>query len=100
MPPIAATLIERAGPACVAVKPQLACFERLGAPGWAALEDVCAAAREAGLLVVADGKRGDVPVTAAAYGQALFGSTPTPWGEVAGLGADAVTANPLLGRRP
>ena len=56
-----------------------------------------AAAREAGLLVIADGKRGDVPVSAAAYAQALFGSTPTPWGDVAGLGADAATVNPLLG---
>jgi orotidine-5'-phosphate decarboxylase len=82
----------------VAVKPQLACFERLGAPGWAALADVCAAAREAGLLVLADGKRGDVPVTAAAYAQSLVGATPTPWGPVSGLGADAFTANPLLGR--
>ncbi|HEU5252992.1 MAG TPA: orotidine-5'-phosphate decarboxylase [Solirubrobacterales bacterium] len=91
-------LIERAGPACVAVKPQLACFERLGAPGWRALEEACAAAREAGLLVVADGKRGDVPVTAAAYAQALVGETPTPWGPVRGLDADAFTANPLLGR--
>jgi orotidine-5'-phosphate decarboxylase len=91
-------LIERAGPACVAVKPQLACFERLGAPGWAALNGVCASAAEVGLLVVADGKRGDVPVTAAAYAQALVGETPTPWGPVAGLGADAFTANPLLGR--
>jgi orotidine-5'-phosphate decarboxylase len=80
------------------VKPQLACFERLGAAGWRALEEVCTAAREAGLLVVADGKRGDVPVTAAAYAQALVGETPTPWGPVSGLGADAFTANPLLGR--
>jgi orotidine-5'-phosphate decarboxylase len=47
--------------------------------------------------VIADGKRGDVPVSAAAYGQALFGSTPTPWGDVAGLGADAATVNPVLG---
>jgi orotidine-5'-phosphate decarboxylase len=90
-------LIDRAGQACVAVKPQLACFERLGAPGWAALAEVCAAAGEAGLLVIADGKRGDVPVTAAAYAQALVSETPTPWGPVAGLGADAFTANPLLG---
>ena len=82
----------------MAVKPQLACFERLGAPGWAALEEACAVARDAGLLVIADGKRGDVPVTAAAYAQALVGETPTPWGPVAGLGADAFTANPLLGR--
>jgi orotidine-5'-phosphate decarboxylase len=90
-------LIDLAGPACVAVKPQLACFERLGAPGLAALEEVCGVAREAGLLVVADGKRGDVPVTAAVYAQALVGETPTPWGPVSGLGADAFTANPLLG---
>ena len=48
--------------------------------------------------MLADGKRGDVPVTAAAYAQALVGETPTPWGPVAGLGADAFTANPLLGR--
>jgi orotidine-5'-phosphate decarboxylase len=91
-------LIDRSGPACVAVKPQLACFERLGAPGWAALAEVCEVARTAGLLVIADGKRGDVPVTAAAYAQALVGETPTPWGAVGGLGADAFTANPLLGR--
>lgn len=91
-------LIELAGPYCVAVKPQLACFERLGAAGWWALEETCRAAREAGLLVIADGKRGDVPVTAAAYGQAMVGTTMTPWGEVKGLVADAFTANPLLGR--
>ncbi len=90
-------LIERAGPACVAAKPQLACFERLGAPGWAALTEVVELAQDAGLMVIADGKRGDVPVTAAAYAQALVGETPTPWGPVAGLGADAFTANPLLG---
>ena len=90
-------LIEVAGPACVAVKPQLACFERLGAPGWRALDEVCTAAQRAGLLVVAEGKRGDVPVTAKAYGQALVGETKTPWGAVRGLGADAFTANPLLG---
>jgi orotidine-5'-phosphate decarboxylase len=91
-------LMEAAAPACVGVKLQLACFERLGAPGWAALHEVAREARQAGLLVLADGKRGDVPHTAAAYGQALLGATETPWGTVEGLGADAVTANPLLGR--
>jgi orotidine-5'-phosphate decarboxylase len=90
--------IEAAGPACVAVKLQLACFERLGSAGWRALEAVRAAAREHGLLAIADGKRGDVPVTATAYGQALVGSTPGPYGEVEGLDADAFTVNPLLGR--
>jgi orotidine-5'-phosphate decarboxylase len=91
-------VIEAAGAACVAVKLQLACFERLGAPGWRALGEVRGAAREAGLLALADGKRGDIPVTAAAYGQALLGSTPTPFGAVEGLRADALTVNPLLGR--
>ena len=56
------------------------------------------AAQAAGLLVIADGKRGDVPVSAAAYAQALLGSTPGPFGEVAGLGADAATLNGTLGR--
>jgi orotidine-5'-phosphate decarboxylase len=93
-----AALVEAAGPACVAAKPQLACFERLGAPGWAVLREVVDRAHAAGLLVLADGKRGDVPVSAAAYAQAQVGSTPTPFGEVPGLGADAFTANPLLGR--
>jgi len=81
----------------VAVKPQLACFERLGSAGWLALEAACAHARAQGLLVLADGKRGDVPVTALAYAQALVGSTPSPFGAVNGLEVDALTANPLLG---
>jgi len=91
-------LVEAVAPACVGVKLQLACFERLGAPGWAALADVAGQARAAGLLVLADAKRGDVPHTASAYAQALLGATETPWGPVEGLGADAVTANPLLGQ--
>lgn len=90
--------IEAAGPACVAAKLQLACFERLGAPGWQALAGTVEAARAAGLLAIADGKRGDVPVTADAYGQALTGGVETPFGAAGGLGADAFTASPLLGR--
>jgi orotidine-5'-phosphate decarboxylase len=91
-------LVEAAAPACVAVKLQLACFERLGAAGADALAHAAESARAAGLLVIADGKRGDVPHTAVAYAQSLVGETPTPWGTVGGLGADAVTVNPLLGR--
>src|SRR6476469_8094611 len=93
-----ALAIAAAGPSCVAVKPQLACFERLGSHGWAALEQTVALAHEHGLLVLADGKRGDVAHSAQAYGQALVGHTDGPFGQVPGLGADAFTANPLLGR--
>jgi orotidine-5'-phosphate decarboxylase len=92
-----ALVLEAAGEHCVAAKLQVACFERLGAPGWAALAETAARARERGLLVIADAKRGDIGVTAAAYAQAFFGQTATPWGPVAGLGVDAMTVNPLLG---
>lgn len=91
-------LIDAAGAACVAVKPQVACFERLGAPGWAALGEVAEHARAAGLLVLADAKRGDIDVTAAAYAQGLLTGLDTPWGRIDGLRADAVTVNPYLGR--
>lgn len=90
-------MIAAVGAECVGVKLQLACFERLGAPGYQALAETVEAAKSEGLVVIADGKRGDVPVTASAYAQALFGSTPSPFGEIPGLGADVATVNPLLG---
>ena len=90
-------VIEAAGEQCVAVKLQVACFERLGAPGWIALREVVAAAQDRGLLAIADAKRGDIDISARAYGQAFFTGVGTPFGEVAGLGADALTVNPLLG---
>jgi orotidine-5'-phosphate decarboxylase len=89
--------LEAVGEQCVAVKPQVACFERLGAHGWAALVEVVERALDSGLLVIADAKRGDIDVSAAAYAQAFFGVTDTPYGPVAGLGVDALTINPLLG---
>ena len=92
------SLIDAAGPACVAIKPQLACFERLGGAGGFVLEVICGYACEAGLMVLADGKRGDVPVTAAAYAEALLSGTPVGGSRLPGLDADAMTANPLLGR--
>jgi orotidine-5'-phosphate decarboxylase len=90
-------LIDATAQACVATKPQLACFERLGAAGWRALETVTEYAQAQGLLVIADGKRGDISVSASAYAQALIGGVQTPFGDVAGLGADMVTVNPLMG---
>lgn len=51
------------------VKPQVAFFERHGSRGYAALEEVIAAARAAGLLVIADAKRGDVGTSVEAYGE-------------------------------
>jgi orotidine-5'-phosphate decarboxylase len=91
-------LIDAAGAECVAVKFQVACFERLGAPGWAALAGGVREARERGLLVIADAKRGDIDISARAYGQAFFGGSESPFGPLPGLGADLLTASPLLGR--
>jgi orotidine-5'-phosphate decarboxylase len=92
-----AAVIDATAPACVAVKLQLARFELLGAPGWEALHAVAAHARERGLFVIADGKRGDIDVSARAYAAGLFAGAETPFGRVDGLGADLVTVNPLMG---
>lgn len=67
------------------VKPQVAFFERYGSAGYAALEDVIAAARAAGLFVIADVKRGDIGTTMDAYAAAWL----TPGSP---LEADAMTA--------
>jgi orotidine-5'-phosphate decarboxylase len=91
-------LIDATAEACVAVKLQLARFEALAAGGWSALQAVAAHARRRGLLVIADGKRGDIDVSARAYAGALIGGLETPFGKLAGLGADLVTVNPLMGR--
>ena len=90
-------VLEAVADHAVATKLQVGCFERLGAPGWAALAETVQRAREHDLLVLADAKRGDIDVTAGAYAQAYFGATPTPYGEILSIAADALTVNPLLG---
>jgi orotidine-5'-phosphate decarboxylase len=90
-------LVDAVAPACVAVKPQLARFEALGEPGRAVLGAVARHAREAGLLVIADGKRGDIDVTARAYADSLFGGLQMPYGALPGLAVDMATVNPLMG---
>jgi orotidine-5'-phosphate decarboxylase len=85
-------IVDAVAPYVVAVKPQLAFFEALGADGLRALEEACQYAREAGLLVIADGKRGDIGSTARAYAAAYL----EPRGAAPPL-ADALTVNPYLG---
>ncbi|MBD8609203.1 orotidine-5'-phosphate decarboxylase [Frigoribacterium sp. CFBP 13729] len=72
------------------VKPQVAFFERWGSAGFAALEDVLAAARDAGLIVIGDAKRGDVGSTMDGYAEAWF-APDSP------LRVDALTVSPYLG---
>lgn len=85
-------VVDAVAPYAVAVKPQVAFFEALGADGWAALESVCAYASQAGLLVIADAKRGDIGPTARAYAAAFL----EPRDREPPL-ADALTVNPYLG---
>ncbi len=74
-------------PHAAAVKPQIAFYEKLGPPGLETYIQTCRRARERGLLVIGDVKRGDVPDTAAAYAEAHLGSIP----------CDAITVNPFFG---
>jgi orotidine-5'-phosphate decarboxylase len=86
-------VLEAAADVVAAVKPQIAFFERLGPPGWAVLERLCERARSAGLLVIADAKRGDIGSTAKAYADYLLGDSEG----LGGLDADAMTVSPYLG---
>ncbi|WP_336648126.1 orotidine-5'-phosphate decarboxylase [Microbacterium sp. MMO-10] len=83
-------VVDAAAGRVAAIKPQVAFFERFGSAGFAALEDVLAAARSAELLTIADAKRGDIGTTMAGYAQAWLAPG-------APLEADALTISPYLG---
>ncbi|MGH1562907.1 orotidine-5'-phosphate decarboxylase [Mumia sp. DW29H23] len=86
----ASTVVEAMAGEVAVVKPQSAFFERHGAAGVAVLERTVQAAREAGLLVLLDVKRGDIGSTAAAYADAYLDAA-SP------MQVDAVTVSPYLG---
>lgn len=73
------------------VKPQSAFFEALGTPGVFALGNVVRYAREKGVLVLMDAKRGDIGSTAEAYAQAYLANG------LSDLESDALTVNPYMG---
>ena len=72
------------------IKPQSAFFERFGSAGLAALEELVRVARAREVLVLLDGKRGDIDTTGAAYAEGYFSKTTT-------LRVDAVTTHAYLG---
>ena len=84
------TVVEAVSSLAAAVKPQVALYERHGSAGMAVLERTLAASAEAGVLSIADAKRGDIGSTMAAYADAWLrdGSS---------LAADSVTLSPYLG---
>jgi orotidine-5'-phosphate decarboxylase len=82
-------ILEIVAPLVPCVKPQVAFYERYGAPGYAAYAETVRAARAHGLIVIGDVKRNDIGSTAAAYAEGHLGHPD---------GADCVTVNPYLGR--
>ncbi len=72
------------------IKPQSAFFERFGAAGYHALEELVRVARARDVLVLLDGKRGDIETTGAAYAEGYFSTTTT-------LQVDAATTHAYLG---
>jgi orotidine-5'-phosphate decarboxylase len=85
-------VIDVVAPLVPAVKPQAAFFEQYGPAGMQALAEVMRYARQAGLLVILDGKRNDIGTTAEAYAEAYL-SPP----DQSAWGSDALTVSPYLG---
>lgn len=65
-------VVDQAAGRVPVVKPQVAFFETLGPPGWAALCEITRYARQRGLLVIADAKRGDIGEVSDHYANALL----------------------------
>ena len=90
-------IIEAVAPHAVAVKLQLACFEQYGPPGFRAFRHLVRTASRAGLVVIADAKRGDIGISAASYSAAFIGQPEGLDGKLKGLEIDAMTVNPFFG---
>ncbi|WP_256883464.1 orotidine-5'-phosphate decarboxylase [Arthrobacter sp. STN4] len=83
-------VLEAVEPVAAAIKPQVALYERHGSAGLAVLEQLLAAAARAGVLTIADAKRGDIGSTMAGYADAWLR-------DGSALAADSVTLSPYLG---
>ncbi|MBP3800914.1 MAG: orotidine-5'-phosphate decarboxylase [Clostridia bacterium] len=80
-----------------AIKPQVAFYEMFGIPGMKALEETCSYAKEKGMIIIADAKRGDIGSTAAGYSNAYLGKTKIGDIEKSIFDIDFLTVNPYMG---
>lgn len=80
-----------------AIKPQIAFYEMFGVPGMKAFKETCRYAKEKGMIVIADIKRGDIGSTAQGYSNAFLGRTPIGEKEEVIYDVDFVTVNPYMG---
>lgn len=81
-----------------AIKPQLAFYEMFGIEGIKAFKETCKYAKEKGMIVIADAKRGDIGSTAKGYSNAYLGQTKIGESEISVFdNIDFLTVNPYLG---
>lgn len=80
-----------------AVKPQIAMYEQFGIPGLVAFDKTVKYAKEKGLIVIGDVKRGDIGSTSAAYATAHLGAVEIAGKKVKLFDEDFATVNPYLG---
>lgn len=80
-----------------AVKPQIAFYEMFGIDGMKCFKETCKYAKQKGMIVIADIKRGDIGTTAAGYSNAYLGKTLVGETEESFFDIDFVTVNPYLG---
>ncbi|MHB1390646.1 MAG: orotidine-5'-phosphate decarboxylase [Thermoleophilia bacterium] len=92
-----AAVIDAVAPHAAAIKIQSACYEAYGPAGMKAFKHTCDRAAAAGLVVIADAKRGDIGVSATAYSAAYLGRAEGLHGPVKPFNIDALTVSPLFG---
>ena len=80
-----------------AIKPQIAFYEMYGIPGMKAFEETCRYAKEKGMIVIADSKRGDIGSTAQGYANTFIGRTKIGENEEPIYDIDFVTVNAYMG---
>ena len=80
-----------------AIKPQIAFYEMYGIPGIEAFYETCKYAKEKGMFVIADIKRGDIGSTAKGYSNAYLGKTKIDKTEESIFDVDFITVNPYMG---
>ena len=80
-----------------AIKPQIAFYEMFGIPGMKAFDETCKYAKQKGMIIIADVKRGDIGSTAAGYSNAYLGKTKIGDKEESIFDVDFVTVNPYMG---
>jgi orotidine-5'-phosphate decarboxylase len=90
-------LLDALAPHVPAVKVQVAFYEAFGPAGMEVFADTLREARDRGLIVIADVKRGDVELTAQAYASAYLASSLPGVKLSPGFEADAITVNPYVG---